>query len=544
MALSAQSTHRRTPMAVLLTTVAAVAIAAPVSAGAPSGFLTAKDPMLTPVAPGSSVTPIISVGDTLSSGYRFESIPDGISVQRLSPTRVAVLINHETSTVPFPYSRTVQPPPSPEAYQNDFDNAQVSRLRIRTDELGVLGGKFAIPSSANYQRFCSNYLARRPHGFERPLFFTNEEATDFVSRDGQAWSFSTPQSEPPSEQAGVVVAMDPNTLDYKTIHGMGRLNHENSLALKGFGHPALMTGDDTFSTNPASSQVYIYQALDAEEVWNDEGHLWAFRSDDPAVNDYYDFTPGSGMSVSGEFVRISDAAARGTQAELEAESDAKGVFQFVRIEDMAYDRDDPTIVYMADSGRASTDVSNGFASTNGRIWRMALDPEDPTHVLDLSVLIDGDLSMLKDPAAIHNPDNLETTRTGLLITEDPSSGNQFPQGDPSPAATTARVWRYDIAAGTRSVVARVDQSQDEGPDDVDSAPAGNQGAWESSGIIDVSRWFGPDMFLIDVQAHTLWVEKAAGPDDTGPTPGTPDGQPDYTYKREGGQLLLLHIPGA
>ena len=24
----------------------------------------------------------------------------------------------------------------------------------------------------------------------------------------------------------------------------------------------------------------------------------------------------------------------------------------------------------------------------------------------------------------------------------------------------------------------------------------------------------------------------------------PDGQPDFTYKREGGQLLLIRIPGA
>jgi hypothetical protein len=46
------------------------------------------------------------------------------------------------------------------------------------------------------------------------------------------------------------------------------------------------------------------------------------------------------------------------------------------------------------------------------------------------------------------------------------------------------------------------------------------------------------MFLIDVQAHSLWVEKAPGDDNNN------DGQPDFTYKREGGQLLLLRIPGA
>jgi hypothetical protein len=57
------------------------------------------------------------------------------------------------------------------------------------------------------------------------------------------------------------------------------------------------------------------------------------------------------------------------------------------------------------------------------------------------------------------------------------------------------------------------------------------------GIVDASDAFGPGAFLITVQAHTLWVEKAPGEDNNG------DGQPDFTYKREGGQLLLIRIPG-
>jgi hypothetical protein len=54
-------------------------------------------------------------------------------------------------------------------------------------------------------------------------------------------------------------------------------------------------------------------------------------------------------------------------------------------------------------------------------------------------------------------------------------------------------------------------------------------------MVDASKAFGPDMFLINV--HTLWVEKAPGDDNNS------DGQPDFTYKREGGQLLLIRIPG-
>jgi hypothetical protein len=72
-------------------------------------------------------------------------------------------------------------------------------------------------------------------------------------------------------------------------------------------------------------------------------------------------------------------------------------------------------------------------------------------------------------------------------------------------------------------VVNVDQSADGGSTDVDGRPAGNWGAWETSGIVDASAAFGPGAFLINVQAHTLWVEKADGDDNfppTGPTSPT------------------------
>ena len=46
-----------------------------------SGFKTAQPSMVAPVMSGVDVTPIITVGDTLPSGYRFEAIPDGIAVK-------------------------------------------------------------------------------------------------------------------------------------------------------------------------------------------------------------------------------------------------------------------------------------------------------------------------------------------------------------------------------------------------------------------------------------------------------------------------------
>src|SRR3954454_15328435 len=91
--------------------------------GGKSGFRTGQAAMLTPVMAGAMVTPLITVGDTLSSGYRFESIPDGISVPARGQGRVDLLINHETGKVPFPYNTAN---PTAANGENDFDNAQVS----------------------------------------------------------------------------------------------------------------------------------------------------------------------------------------------------------------------------------------------------------------------------------------------------------------------------------------------------------------------------------------------------------------------------------
>jgi hypothetical protein len=56
----------------------------------------------------------------------------------------------------------------------------------------------------------------------------------------------------------------------------------------------------------------------------------------------------------------------------------------------------------------------------------------------------------------------------------------------------------------------------------------NAGGWESSGIVDASKFFGKGAFLVDIQAGTLIVEEEVR--------GT------LTYQREGGQLLLFRLP--
>ena len=517
-----------------------------------AGFHT-KVPKMLQGQNGASTQALISVGDTVG-GHTFDSIPDGISIAKVNGKgSFDILINHELSPVPFG-----GPPTAP---RQDYSNALVANLRLHQKSAGVLGGRYAIPSSPGYQRFCSNFIVGSEHGFERSLLFTNEEARDIVVRQQDSWHGPLPVppggvqlSEPGAEQAGVVVAYDVKSGSYKSIYGMGRHNHENAVGVPGYGYPVVLSGDDTFDA-PAS-QLYLYKAANGAAVWNDQGALYAFKSDNPAINDYGDVT--AGMTVTGHFIEVPRMIATGKRADgkdvtsadlgypppplttipngpqwvLEHWSNLNNVFQFIRIEDTAYDRTNPRVMYMADTGepRAIPDPATGRLMRgpsgtqgpypNGRLWKLELGA-DPLTGAKLSIAPNANFDTLgyRTTAAVHNPDNLETTKKAVYIQEDPGSH----QSQPSFAgATNARIWQYDLATGTLKVVAEVDQSM---------SPITNKGAWESSGIVDASSVLGAGAFLVDVQAHG-W--------DT-PVPGGND--PPAVQQREHGQLLVLRVPG-
>ncbi len=249
--------------------------------------------------------------------------------------------------------------------------------------------------------------------------------------------------------------------------------------------------------------------------------LWAFRvtgangvpvdSIDPfnGANDYLDIK--SGDDVQGEFIRVPDNIADGTTEDvphdaLEDWSNANNVFQFIRLEDLAYDDNNPRVVYVADTGRTriEPDPATGrlmrgsvdtAAADNGRIFRFEFNEDDPTKVDSFSVFADGDGP---DGVGFRNPDNMDTSANSLMVQEDTSN---------------AKIWRYDFGTGIWSIVATV-----------------NDTGGESSGIVDASKWFGDGTWLLDVQAHS-----------TNESEKLKDG---VLLKREDGQLLLMKIPGS
>ena len=309
----------------------------------------------------------------------------------------------------------------------------------------------------------------------------------------------------------------------------GRLNHENLVfapgGWKGF---AGFTGDDTFTA--PGSQLYVYTAANEAQVRGDKGQLWAFQvtakngvAVDPwnpfnHANDYLDISGSD--TVAGRFIHVPNDIARGVtdgvpQDALEAWSNANNVFQFVRIEDLDYDPLHPNVIYFADTGtsrlaeNATTGrlerLGTGGVTSNGRIFKMVVNPKDPRTVTSLSILADSSVIPFR------NPDNIDVGANSIMVQEDQSNGNNA-------------MWRFDRGTAAWTKIATV------------VSPSG-----ESTGVLDMSEWLGAGWWALNVQSHQT-VGSPAGPFTyTHPSTGITD---TYMKRLDGGQLMLMHIDGS
>ena len=141
-----------------------------------------------------------------------------------------MFVNHETSLVPFPFN-TASPPAIPErGEQNDFLNSQVSQLRSTSTGRACSRGS-TRSRAANYQRFCSSFIGTQPRASTaRCTSGTRRRRTGCTG--GDAWPDRRHHAgEAGAEQAGIIAALDVQTGKVTTIYGMGRLNHENTVAI-------------------------------------------------------------------------------------------------------------------------------------------------------------------------------------------------------------------------------------------------------------------------------------------------------------------------
>ncbi len=530
------STRRLRPR--LFALFAVVAIALPAPAFGAAGFGSAKPAAAsyatsspafvasTGAVGGVTFVPLINSGET-AFGTLFEGIPDGIGVVP-GPAPLGMIdlyVNHEQSRVPF------------QGFA-DFNDSSVSRVRLDLATKRIVGLDVALSSDEGFIRFCSSFMAGPEQGFPHYTLITNEESNDPLAVPaGAVYGADPAYGGANVRQAGYSVMLDTATGKLSVLAGAGRHNHENQVIVPG-GWKGLfsLSGDDTFTfpstpARPNLSQLYAFSSKNWKSFQKDEGTMWAFRvtgtqdgAVDPAdagngANDYFDIAPGD--DFTGEFIPVPADIARGQTSDLPQDaledwSNANNVFQFVRVEDVTYDPDDPRTVYFADTGNSrlidpgtgrlyrAPSGTPGTSATNGRVFKMVLNADDPTVVDSFSVLVDA------ASLGMRTPDNVAVSHGSLMVQEDTSD--------------FSKIWMYSLAGGTWTHIA-----------------TGTQQAAETSGIVDVSRWLGDGWWALVVQSHENLPGAQPNTVYTGPGPNN---GVTYTARRELGQLLLMYVPGS
>ena len=439
-----------------------------------ASFLIAAEPNVT-------FTSIVTTGDTLpGGGGLFGGIPDGIGAYDNGDGTVTVLVNHELrESVGI-------------VRDHGTIGAYIDRLVIDKATLSVVSADDLIktvqlynPATDSYaagittfSRFCSGDLAETT-------------AYSFGALGTTARIFLTGEESGPEGRGFATIATGRESgVAYELAH-LGNLSYENAVA-----NPYAQIKTIVASSDDATpGQVYIYigekQATgnEVEKAGLVGGDLYGIKVANFAAET--SLVPANGtftlqqMGVDGD---VSDMSG----AQLQTESRAEGVTEFLRPEDMAWDPSNPNVLYVA--------TTNNFTSPS-RLYQLTFtDITRPELGGTIVAVLDGSEGQRMF-------DNISVAGGKVILQEDP--GNQ---------AYLARIHEYDIATDTLTTVGLFDPAFF-----TPGAPGFITQDEESSGVIDVTSMFGDAdtrAYILDAQLHT------------------PSGNPATV---EQGQLLLMTI---
>ena len=475
---------------------------------------------LVPVGDEYETRAILSVGDRVpetsnpAQQYQMVGIPDGLGAHEIegddddNEDGAVLFVNHEFTNGVLSEPNVGQPlnrGAIVSKYLLDDDGQVISGERAYDTvyQENTLVGPAAEVGNATpaFGRFCSASLAGRGYGFDRNIFFTNEEADGSANFDGNG---------------GQTVAIFDNNAF--ALPKLGHFAKENNHVMPGTGERTVILSMEDGPSGP-DSQLYMYVgtkdygAPSGSLARNglDNGGLYVFAGDDPAKNSELAMQSGG---ATGSWVLIPGAATM-TEAQLEAAADAAGAFGFVRIEDGAFNKKSNRDFYFVTTG-GNKDAGNEL----GRLYHLRFDRSDPTEDATLKVVYNADTVIAAGEDIAVSPDNIDTSKKYLMIQEDGTSQSRpIMQGK----GRDAGIWRFEIDgskvdADDREFVAELD------PPGRDGIPVPTSGTWESSGIIDAAEFFGRDRWIVDVQAHSPT---------TAPAPNTV----------EDGQILIMQRAG-
>ena len=526
----------------------------------------ASEPMLEGKG-GWTASPLLTVGATLENGYTPVGVYDGIGATLLDDSTVRIYTNHELAS------------DAGQTYDADgieLTGARISYFDIDRTTLSIKDGgnaieqivdaagnvatdtSFTFEDKPGFERFCSGALFEAGQfdgrGLVDKIYFAGEETGgSFSGVGGAEWALDT--------ATGTLYALP--------ALGRGAWENVTEVDTGTDSHVAFVLGDDTspFDANgdgiSEAAPMYLYVGEKSSDA--NAGFLARNGLEDGKL---YVFVPSDASKTDPESYRIGDPALAGTWVELDnspnpaladengangydefgyptqknlwTQAAAAGAFGFSRPEDVATNPADGSEIVLASTGRPG---DFGGLDNAGEVYRMKIDftafPTTGEIVGTLDVIYDGD----SDPAQLlRSPDNVDWADDGhLYVQEDAAGDNLFGEGAINPE--DAGVVRIDPETGAVTRIAEIDQSRvyPIGAVDENVAETGHieVGAWESSGILDVSELFGyagGSLFLSDIQSHSLDDQDRY--DTEGPAGLLTDDQ-----LVEGGQLTFLAAPG-
>ena len=505
---------------------------------------------------GYEADDILTIGEAIG-GYTPVGILDGLGAYELNNNTVRVLANHELLHFRgYPYDvsdgsgGTFSMTGARVSYFDiDKNTRQIVAGGLAYDTIYDANGNvaqntgFLANSLDGFSRFCSSGLSEANQfgggqGVEDRIYFTGEE-------DGGRFN----------PVGGAEWALNPSNGTIWHIPAMGRGAWENitEVCTGSKDTVAFVLADDTspFDVDndgeDEGAPVYLYVGEKnpngdflAKNGLRD-GKLYVWVAKNPNVKDPRDFN--SSGSRKGDWVEIdnsptgtpSEDGATGfdeygypTQRTLWTRAEQLGAFQFSRPEDVATNPNRCRQVVMASTGRSS-DFDG--ADRVGTMYSIKTNFKNMTAVM--RIIYDGDADPTQE---LRSPDNLDWADDGMIyVQEDKAVDDLFEPGAVN--TSEAGIVKLNPKNGKTERIAVIDRSvvldaSLADPTQAVDVDAGENGAWESSGILDVSNLFGQDpgtLFIFNVQAH--------GIDDQ--TDINPMSRINDFDLAEGGQLLFL-----
>ena len=431
-----------------------------------------------PLAPGVTVKAIQRVGDSpAGTSYPMVGAPDGLGMFDNHDGTFTLLMNHELGSG------------SGAVHAHGATGAFVSSWIIDKTTLEVVGGSDLIqrvfawntatqssdPSSSvvAFSRFCSGDLAPVSAfsydglGTGQRIYLTGEEG-------GGGRAVATVATGPNAGDAYILGTFNPTTNGSALS---GSPSYENLLANPLAQEKTVVIGNNDGGSGINAGALAVY--VGTKQSTGTEADRAGL------TNGVLKF-----VTVAGNAAEITDGASRATTITSGTPftlSDAEST-RFSRPEDGAWNPLNPSEYYFVTTDRLDQ-VSDGAGGQVGatRLWRLNFtDITDPDLGGTIDLLIDGDTV---SGTKVNMFDNMTIDRNGRILIQEDTGG----------ASHNGKIWRYDIATDTLTLLAQHDPARFGDIGIPATAPfTSNE---ESSGIVDAQDVLGPGWFLLTVQAH-------------------------------------------